>query len=256
VSIYAVNGKEPIAAWIPSRDDAGNGTTTLTDLVGSNNGTLTNFALSGSTSNWVADTGAGGVRALDFDGVNDIVPSNGNLSLSNSVSLSFWVYPRRWNVTQVFAELTTNFNTSAGFLVASEGGLLGGFISNGLGGSGGYNGGDFSPPSLDTWHHVVFLFNRVAGTQLNVSAFVDGNLQSMTQRSFGNFTNSFSVARLFIGARSGGTLATQAKKDDIRIFNTTLTADDVAYLYNAGNGRGRIATTPSRRRRELSGGGL
>ena len=43
MSLYAVNGKEPVAAWIPSLDTAGNGTTTLTDLVGSNNGTLTNM---------------------------------------------------------------------------------------------------------------------------------------------------------------------------------------------------------------------
>ena len=43
MTIYAVNGKEPVAAWIPSLDTAGNGTTTLTDLVGSNNGTLTNM---------------------------------------------------------------------------------------------------------------------------------------------------------------------------------------------------------------------
>lgn len=96
MSIYAVNGKEPIAAWIPSLDTAGNGTTTLTDLVGSNHGTLTNMD---AATDWVADTGAGGVRALDFDGVNDHVVFSPP-AFSSTASFSLWVKP------------ATNFGTS------------------------------------------------------------------------------------------------------------------------------------------------
>jgi hypothetical protein len=61
----AVNGKMPIVAWIPSRDDAGNGTTTLNDL---GNNSVDGSFVGLPTSAWVANTDAGGVRALDFTG--------------------------------------------------------------------------------------------------------------------------------------------------------------------------------------------
>lgn len=105
MSIYAVNGKEPIAAWIPSLDDAGNGTTTLTDLVGDKNGTLTNFALTGSTSNWVADTNAGGIRALDFDGTND------NVNIGDNFNDVITGASAKWAVS-AWVNLTTTANVA------------------------------------------------------------------------------------------------------------------------------------------------
>ncbi len=51
------------------------GITSLYDLVGSVNGTLQNFGLTGATSNWVAgQTGFG--NALEMDGINDRIPFN------------------------------------------------------------------------------------------------------------------------------------------------------------------------------------
>ena len=87
----AVNGKTPVSAWVPSRDTAGNSTTTLTDLSsGENNGTLTNMAV--PANNWVADTDAGGVRALEFDGSNDYVAlgSGAALSITGEMAISCW----------------------------------------------------------------------------------------------------------------------------------------------------------------------
>jgi hypothetical protein len=91
MGLYDVNGKVPVSAWIPSKDDSGNGTTTLNDLVGSNNGTLTNFALTGSTSNWVADTNAGGIRAIDCDITNDFVAVT--VASYSDFMLSLWINP-------------------------------------------------------------------------------------------------------------------------------------------------------------------
>jgi hypothetical protein len=81
------SGAQPIAAWIPSGDTAGNGTTTLTDLAGSNNGALTNMD---AAADWVADTDAGGVRAVDFDGSNDHVIINQIPSQTNG-TYGAWV---------------------------------------------------------------------------------------------------------------------------------------------------------------------
>jgi len=61
MSIYAVNGKTPIAAWVPTRPQ------NATDVIVSNDGTLTNGA------SVVSATGEGGSHAFDLDGVNDFV---------------------------------------------------------------------------------------------------------------------------------------------------------------------------------------
>lgn len=77
-----------VAWWCPSLDDAGNGGSTLNDLIGSNDITLTNM----ESGDWIADTGSGGVRALDFDGSNDYGAAGTSATFSPSpFSLSFWM---------------------------------------------------------------------------------------------------------------------------------------------------------------------
>ena len=64
-------------------DSSGNG----------NTGTLTNFALTGATSNWVSGTSAKRGCALNFDGVNDKVSVGPMTSVvgRSAVSVSAWV---------------------------------------------------------------------------------------------------------------------------------------------------------------------
>jgi len=83
---------DEISIWCPSLDDSGNGTTTLNDLFGSNDGTLTNMALSGITSNWIADTDSGGVRAIAVDGTNDRIQVGRQSALP--LAFSIWFKPR------------------------------------------------------------------------------------------------------------------------------------------------------------------
>lgn len=62
-----------VALYSPSQDDSGNGTGTLTDLVNSNDGTIT-----GAT--WETDTDDGGVRALEFSSDYVTVPHGPDLA--------------------------------------------------------------------------------------------------------------------------------------------------------------------------------
>ncbi|EMI22438.1 LamG domain protein jellyroll fold domain protein [Rhodopirellula maiorica SM1] len=77
--------------WLcPSLDNAGNGTTTITDLSGNgNDGTLTNAT---PATAWKADTEHGGVRAIDLDGTNDYVATTLNAVPVSSHSFAIWVY--------------------------------------------------------------------------------------------------------------------------------------------------------------------
>ncbi len=256
MSVYAVNGKEPAFAWIPSLDTAGNGTTTLNDLIGSRDGTLTNMAT--PASNWVADTGAGGVRRLDFDDTNDLATlgSGAILPSSGGLAISWW---------EKVATTTGNFRSRFRFYTGSQGWIL--FRSN-IASYGNISWGrDVVSANLrctmamslasasGTWINFVLVGTAGANSvtpadwtlyENGVSKTVDaGN----TLLGFTADQNQIGYDGLLAGAGCG--------LDDIRVFNQSLNLSDIAYLYNSGSGRGRVAVSgESRRRRQSVSGGV
>ena len=260
MSVYAVNSKEPIAAWIPSLDTAGNGTTTLNDLIGSKHATLTNFALTGSTSNWVADTDAGGVRALDFDNSNDyadigavdVLPSSGALGLSwwekhTSVS-GTWQSRFRFRIAGATRSFLLFRSTAPTFERVSWIGKS----------SGTYLRASTAPTIADSvgvWKHFVLTgASFVSDTTSDWTLWVDGVAQTLI---LGGGASSFGNAASRIGLDGLGDDPTNARLDDIRVWTQSLDTSDVSYLYNSGSGRGRIPVTgESRRRRPSVSGGV
>lgn len=223
MTIYAVNGKEPVAAWIPSLDTAGNGTTTLTDLVGSAHGTLTNMD---AATDWVADTNAGGVRALDFDGSNDVVNAT-IASLANPFSISCW-------------------NSIDGFpnsfpMWFGGGNLILGVAMTLNGGAAFYAGGQYFSARYfnvsNVWQHIVYTSD---GT--NIRLYLNGSLQDTKAFTAG------SITAVTIG--KANVYPFRGRLDDIRLFGAVLDTTDIAYLYDSGSGRGIVsgATAPARRR--------
>lgn len=224
MGLYDVNGKTPLSAWIPSRDNTGNGTTTLTDLVGSNNITLANFALTGSTSNWVADTNAGGIRALDFDGTNDIGAGNywNTLGSFSAAAFSLWFRSdgksnfgfvgTGVSIFGVFA-VYSNSPLNVRFLIKDTSNLLDGAISTGA------------------WTHVVATYD---GTTARL--YVNGT-QTASKAVSGTLSNS--GRPFYLGSYYDTTFVLDGRLDDVRGFNQNLDSADVAYLYFSGNGRGR-----------------
>jgi hypothetical protein len=247
MTIYAVNGKEPIAAWIPSLDTVGNGTTTLTDLVGSNNGTLTNMD---AATDWVSDTSNGGVRALDFDGSNDYVEcgtSAADLLEGLPTSVSAWFNATTWSSPSAIRGIFSSAQTSG---AASLGVRSVGSNLELLLGTARYV---IAPvPTTNGWHHVIVVI-----TATNITTYLDGS-------SAGSFSGSYSLNSIPGSLQIGNDFAPASLRhfsgliDDIRIFDTALDATDIAYLYNSGNGRGIVASNvvPSRRRRYAGGYGL
>lgn len=229
MSVYAVNGKEPIAAWIPSLDTAGNGTTTLNNLIGGGgNGTLTN----GPT--WVSDTEAGGVRAISYDGINDKVAVTlaSTLSITSAFSMSCWVKLPAGNGDGAFFKISGQ--TSNGFAVG---------IGNGI----------FENPGLYlislrealAWHTTAFILGTgwkhvVASFTPNTTlVYIDGTLrQTVSGAFFGPGNNLIDLG----GYSAPAARYTAHLGDDYRLFTQTLDSTDIAYLYNSGNGRGRVVS--------------
>lgn len=245
MTIYAVNGKEPIAAWIPSLDTAGNGTTTLNDLIGSNDGTLTNMD---SSTDWVSDTAAGGVRALDFDGSNDYVALADSWSNSigtGDLAISCYVYVRSLGTRQMILAKDAISGRSFGLSINE---------SNGNYSSGCIhiatipNGSDYflkftgSVLVANSWNHICVSKQSGVWTLWHNGSSVSSSTGSSTASENSAIQSTGSSLR--IGAReySGAEDYFNGRIDDLRVFNVALDSSDVSYLYNSGNGRGRTTS--------------
>jgi hypothetical protein len=217
---YDVNGKKPVSVWIPSRDTAGNGTTTLNDLVGSNNGTLTNMD---PATDWVVSDGK---TALDFDGTNDEVLLSSAFS-TMPFSVSLWANCRQNTVNQQAFGIGSSASTNQLFAVSFRGDLPGDPIVAQMRGSdntlntwavsaAGYQ--------VNTWYHILAVFtsttlrqiyiNGVAGTQ-DTTAY---DVQPLNRMSIGSLPRITSVTFL------------NGLVDDVRFFDQELVLADAQYL--------------------------
>jgi hypothetical protein len=231
MSKYAVNGKEPVAAWIPSLDDAGNGTTTLTDLVGTLTGTLTNMD---AATDWVADTDAGGIRALDFDGTNDYVATSAALlGASNIVSVSFWMKPSLTaSLTARPVVFSTRVNNAAGSFQIEWGAGSGGSGRLVVTTPGVFNAETGNAVvSLNQWQHVVFV--RDFSSQF---FFHNASSKALITNTLVSFADNTTAKQ--IGRSNQFSELHKGLLDDLRVFNQALALADIQYLYSGGFGRG------------------
>ncbi len=255
MSVYAVNGKEPAFAWIPSLDDAGNETTTLNDLIGSRDGTLTNMD---EETDWVSDTGAGGVRALDFDATNDfatlgsgvVLPSSGGLAISwwekvASTAGSFHSRFRFYTGSQAFFVFRSTMASYANLSFSRDG------VATSLRCSGALS----LAAAAGSWVHFVIVGTDGANSTTPDDWAIYENGVSKTIEAGGTFSsqtanfNQIGWDSLLSGAG--------CRMDDIRIWHQSLDSSDAAYLYDSGEGRGRVAVSgESRRRRQSVSGGV
>lgn len=208
-----------IGIWCPSFDTAGNGTTTLTDLFGTNHGTLTNMALSGSTSNWVADTESGGVRAIAVDGTNDRIQVGRQSSLP--LAFSIWFKPRS---NKSYHTFYSNDESTSGprllwILVQTSGSnytlsyYTGSYVNSSV----------ISVP-VGTWAHFGTNISSTA-----VSFFYNGSAIGSSSATPGG-TSGFAAG--IMGSSGLGPLGFNAAGmfDDLRIYSAARTAGQFASL--------------------------
>ncbi len=192
---------------------------TLTDVSGnSNDGTLTNFALNGSTSNWVAP---GGVTtgsttpstctpaaALDFDGANDDVRATGFPNFTE-YTIEGW-FNLNSLVDQNLIVGTGNGNPNTWFTNQLQ--LTGGKFTHYL-----YDGAAqmvTSPitPVTGVWYHVAI----VAKNGNPVSIYVNG-MPSVSNSNVGSMSgaNEYRMA----GTANGILASFNGQMDEVRIWN-------------------------------------
>ena len=226
--------------WCPSLDTSGNGTTTLTDLSGNgNNGTLTNMD---AATDWVADTDSGGVRALDFDGIDDYVAIP-ELSSSGDFSISFWVKPAKAGNDQFWLSYSDTGVTNGIVLRTLTQWRL--WIDN--------NQSFLDVPTItmDAWHHVVL--TRTSGS---VNFYWDGIASTSNPISDSGTFLLDQIARFQNSRWASG------RFDALAFYSRAITTGEISTIYSGGRSLNLLASVTTQsivpqllmRRRRLSGG--
>lgn len=186
------------------------------DLVGSNNGTLTNYP----TYN-----GANG-GSLSFDGVDDYV-SCGTFFNYTNFTISLWAYP---GSTQVqYADIFDNNHTGTQNFVCQQN------VSN----TNQYNFGCLNATNAsitsaftltaNTWHYLTFTWNNSVA-----SAYINGVFHSSGSAANPiNYTNpNLSIARWGSGGRNWN-----GRVSNFTAHNRVLTLSEIQQNFNATRGR-------------------
>lgn len=193
------------------------------------NGALTNFALTGSTSNWASGKRNG---ALNFDATNDIVNFGNNAKLAMRSNLSIFA----WVKTSSTYQSIVSWGSSGTGGVANGNYGLGSFGT--LCGGGGrlavYVGSSWRCGSTSihdgSWHHVGYTFDSAGNLQYYFDGVTDGSAIA-TGSQFSNSPNNELIFGADDGSTSynfpyGGTL------DEVRVYNRVLSSSEVAAIYN------------------------
>ena len=86
------------------------------------------------------------------------------------------------------------------------------------------------------WHHIVETVN-INNSNCSISMYIDGTLENTIFTSGDITFDNHSTIKTFIGSRDG-TLANhffRGKMDELRIYNSILTTNEITQLYNYGN---------------------
>ena len=212
--------------------------TTLTDVSGnSNSGTLTNFALTGATSNWIAPGGVVSgfttttvctpAAALNFDGVDDNVNLGNSINTIldplNKITVEAWVNPSTTNGLGVIAG---NYNTSGPgmqFLLRRDFDQYAFWVDDGSGFKVVNSG--VSSVVIGSWQHVSGVWD---GSQLliYINGILNGTTGGVTGPSFVSSGNSVSIGYNSINENFTGTI------DETRIWTIARTQCEINTYMN------------------------
>ena len=226
-----------------SKSYSGSGTA-WNDLSGNgNNGTLTNGPIYSSDNK----------GNIILDGTNDYISTNNiNLSNTNKTSIDFWCkilsYPEASGLGNILIELSTDSNNvTTGFSINYSEDCCAIYnktfpIAIGLKGNNGYNI-SYWPKTLVNdlqWHHwCVILDKSVSGAESFL--YIDSISRTGTLTSLANDnSNNYGDLPLYIGARgasASGSFHSNVRISNIKIYNRTLTQNEILQNYNALKGR-------------------
>jgi hypothetical protein len=217
-TMSTVNAR-PIAQW---NFDSGN----ANDSVGSNNGALIGNAAI------VTDSQRG--QVLSLDGSGDCVNLGNSTTIKPSlpVTITTWIKPSTVvpsGTNEVILALDSQVSNYYGIVLTLEtGNLLAAAYCDG--GSPGLSsrqslGGGNTVLQANQWYHVALVLQGPHNLQIYVNGVDDGGIPTGT-----GGTLAYSNAPSFIGSRGGTERFFNGYMDDMRIYDTALTQQEIAQI--------------------------
>ncbi|MBL8236867.1 MAG: hypothetical protein JNM66_05580, partial [Bryobacterales bacterium] len=172
-------------------------------------------------------------QAIQLNPVNGgVVTQRGVIDPTRSYTVSLWVKLNQTTGTQTFVSLPGN--TVSTFYLQLGGWLHGGFVMDVYPSDStaveDYAAASTTIPIANQWYHIAGVYDAAAK---QVRMYVNGRLEGQVPAPGGSFANTGSLAFGFAkygGARSDGN---DARLDDVRVFNSALTASEVLTVFNA-----------------------
>src|SRR5271157_5597841 len=169
-----------------------------------------------------------------------------NLSGAKAVTVALWAN-RTYSTVGGHAlfEATTNYaNSTTGFGFFPDDATCNG-IQAALRGNLGYVANCYSQPSSGVWHHLAAVLDKSQTGGDEVKFYVDGVLQTANRSLHASTnTNNFGNNPIYLFSRAGTTEFTSGMIDDLRIYNSALTAEQIQQIYDSA-GLVSIAVTPA-----------
>jgi signal peptidase I len=216
----AVYGAKPALRW---EFEEGSGTTTADYSGSGNGGNLT------GTPAWT--TGGHTGKAITFDGVDDRVSTTTPPIRTNlSFTVSAWAY---LGATGDYRTVVSQDGTSiGGFFLEYDFGVnrwaMSMYTSDSTGATL-HQAMSTAAPTLNTWTHLVGVYDATAGT---LRLYVNAVLQETAAHSGAwNATGNFAVGRSRWGGANGSFFS--GRVDEPRVYQRPLAADEIADLHTA-----------------------
>jgi len=203
--------------------------TTWTDLVGSNNGTLTNSPAFDSAN----------AGSIVFDGSDDLVNvgDNSDLQITANITLSAWIKASTQNNMGIAGKYASSGN-KRGYLIATNQSDSNQKITwYYQRATDAFNAGDSLTSSFDvldnSWHFVLCTFT----SSVSAKIYIDGELDATDTASIPSAIANNS-ARFEIGTHNEGTAyCFNGNISNVSIYNRALSADEIRQNYEATAGR-------------------
>ena len=213
-----------LVAYWPMDDGEG---ITVSDLVGPWDGTIT------GNVTWV-DGKVG--KALEFPGGSNFV-NCGNVDIGESLTLSYWCFNPDKTFERPIGQHSGNYTTDPGWCVYSRNETEGGVWFRVHGADNAWNGGDIIIADIlpkTEWFHLTFTFD---GPTRELKGYLNGEPKVSKICEEGRCiypnTNDLRLGNVGTGAAFTGML------DEVAVWDTALTADEVLDVFNLGVNRPR-----------------
>lgn len=163
-------------------------------------------------------------RALTFDGSNDYIDMGSSYERpTTEYTICYWIYPNQTNA-EIVQDFDWNGGASYGFLSKLEStGRVTFWAGNGSGDITAYS---TTEVELNTWQHIVGIYNN--GT---VQVYKNGVALTMADST----TDASIAYNGTLGLRlSTSGLTLSGKLDDVRLYNTALSSEEIYAIYLQG----------------------